>query len=225
MERLGYARWFAQGGDIGAAVTEQMAALSATTPTGLAGIHLNMAMFSPTAEEQEQATPEEQEMLAEAGYYWRELSGYAQEQSTRPQTIGYSLADSPVGLAAWLYAMFQDVGGARGDAETVFTLDEMLDDIMLYWLPNTGASAARIYWEMTQSRWSPPASIESPPITLPTGITIMPSEYVRKSRRWAERRYTDLVHFNQAAHGGHFAALEQPDLLVEEIRTTFRGLH
>ena len=223
MQRLSYTRWYAQGGDIGAAITEQMAAISTTTETGLAGVHVNMAMFSPTEDEQDNATEDEQEMLADAGYYQQQLAGYATMQATRPQTIGYSLVDSPVGLASWIYAMFQDVGGARGDAETVFSLDVMLDDIMLYWLPGTGASAARMYWEMARSRWCPPASIDSP-LTVPTGITIMPGEYVRKSRRWAERRYTDLVHFNEVAAGGHFAVLEQPDLLVEEIRTTFRGV-
>lgn len=226
MHRLGHDRWFAQGGDIGAAVTEQMAALTAdpaTAPTGLAGMHLNMAMFTPTPEEQAQATPEEQVMLAEAGYYWQHLSGYAQVQSTRPQTIGYSLTDSPVGLAAWLYAMFQDVGGARGDAEAAFSLDHMIDDVMLYWLPATGASAARMYWEMTQEQWSPPATVEAP-VALPTGISIMPGEYVRKSERWVRRRYTDLRLFSEVARGGHFAALEQPELLVEDIRATFRTL-
>ena len=227
MHRLGYDRWFAQGGDIGAAVTEQMAAITAdpasSTPTGLAGMHLNMAMFTPTPEEQAQATPEEQQMLAEAGYYWQHLSGYAQVQSTRPQTIGYSLTDSPVGLAAWLYAMFQDVGGARGDAEAVFSLDEVLDDVMLYWLPGTGASAARMYWEMAREQWSPPATVETP-VTLPTGLSIMPGEYVRTSRRWAGRRYTDLRLFSEVARGGHFALLEQPEPLVEDVRATVRGL-
>ncbi|SDQ37134.1 epoxide hydrolase family protein [Quadrisphaera sp. DSM 44207] len=229
MHRLGHARWGAQGGDLGAGITEEMAAITtagdaaATTPTGLVGIHLNTAMSSPTPEEVAQATAEEAVMLQEAAYYWQELSGYAKVQSTRPQTIGYSLADFPAGLAAWLYAMFQDVGGSRGNAEAAFDVDEMIDDIMLYWLPNTGASAARMYWEMTRARWSPAARVEAP-VAVPTGITVMPGEYVRTSRRWAERRYSDLVHFDQLPAGGHLAALEQPDALVEEVRTTFRGL-
>lgn len=223
MNRLGYDRFVAQGGDIGAGVTEEMAALTASTPTGLAAIHLNMAMFSPTAEEMAEATPAEQQMLAEAGYYWEVLSGYAKEMSTRPQTIGYSLSDSPVGLASWIYAMFQDVSGSRGDAEAVFTLDEMIDGIMLYWLTGTATSSARMYWEMTQSGWSPPATHTSP-LAVPTGITIMPGEYVRKSRRWVERRYAHLLHFGEPAAGGHFAVLEQPGLLVDEIRRTFHSL-
>ncbi|TWH74848.1 microsomal epoxide hydrolase [Modestobacter roseus] len=222
MARLGYDRFVAQGGDLGAGVTEEMAALTATTPTGLAGMHLNMAMFWPTPQEMAEATPEEQQMLTEARYYDEVLSGYAKQMSTRPQTIGYALSDSPVGLAAWIYAMFQDVGGARGDAEAVFDVDEMIDDVMLYWLTGTAASSARMYWELAQGQWGPPAG--AAPIDLPTGITIMPGEYVRKSRRWVERRYTDLLHFDQVAAGGHFAALEQPELLVEEIRTTFRRL-
>jgi microsomal epoxide hydrolase len=175
----------------------------------------------PTEQEMAEASPEEQQMLAEARYYGEVLSGYAKQMSTRPQTIGYSLADSPAGLAAWIYAMFQDVSASRGDAEAVFSLDEILDDVMLYWLPNAGASAARVYWEMAQGRWSPPADVDSP-ITVPVGITIMPREYVRKPRRWAERRYTDLVHFEEIAAGGHFAVLEQPAALTEQIRAAFR---
>ncbi|WAP50781.1 hypothetical protein OL239_12280 [Arthrobacter sp. ATA002] len=104
-------------------------------------------------------------MLQESGYYWQVLSAYSQEMSTRPQTIGYSLTDSPVGLASWIYAMFQDVGGSHGehgDAEKLFTLDEMIDDIMLYWLPNTAASAARLYWETNKSGWAAPGTIEEP---------------------------------------------------------------
>lgn len=225
MRRLGYDRWVAQGGDLGACVTEEMAAITAEgTETGMVGMHLNMAMFSPTAQEQAEATAEEQKMIDEAQHYQQQLAAYAAVQATRPQTIGYSLADSPVGLASWIYAMFQDVGGTtHGDAESVFTLNEMLDDITLYWLSNTGASSARMYWEMAHSRWSPPSSLDTP-MTLPTGITIMPGEYVRKPRRWAERRYTNLVHFNQVTAGGHFALLEQPNLLIDEIRTTFHDL-
>jgi pimeloyl-ACP methyl ester carboxylesterase len=226
MERLGYTSWFAQGGDLGATVTVELAALQAADDIGLAGIHLNMVLFQPTDEEVRNASPEEQTMLQEGGYYWQTLSAYSQEMSTRPQTIGYSLTDSPVGLASWIYAMFQDVGGSHdehGDAEKLFTLDEMIDDIMLYWLPNTAASAARMFWEATRTGWASPGTLEAP-LTLPVGLSIMPGEYVRRSRRWAERRYTNLVHFSEVARGGHFALLEQPELLVADIRATFRGL-
>jgi pimeloyl-ACP methyl ester carboxylesterase len=224
MDRLGYTRWFAQGGDLGASVTAELAALQAAENIGLAGIHLNMALFMPTDDEARNASAEEQVMLQESGYYWQVLSAYSQEMSTRPQTIGYSLTDSPVGLASWIYAMFQDVGGSHdqhGDAEKIFTLDEMIDDIMLYWLPNSAASAARMYWETSRVGWASPGTIEHP-LTLPVGLSVMPGEYVRRSRRWAEKRYTNLIHFNEVARGGHFALLEQPELLVADIRATFR---
>lgn len=224
MRRLGYTTWFAQGGDLGAVVTAELAALQREKNIGLAGIHLNMATFMPTDEEMSEADDDEREMMQQTGYYWQMLSGYSAEMSTRPQTIGYSLSDSPVGLASWIYAMFQDVGGSHnehGDAEKLFSLDEMLDDIMLYWIPNAAASAARMYWEMNQVQWAAPGTIEAP-LTVPVGLSIMPGEYVRRSRRWAERRYTNLVLFNEVVTGGHFALLEQPELLVTDIRSTFR---
>jgi len=217
MDRLGYQRWGAQGGDLGCAVTDEIARLK---PAGFIGSHLNFAMFGPTPEEIQDATPEERAALADAKDFWDNLSGYAKEQQTRPQTIGYSLADSPVGLAAWIYAMFQDTCGTPGNAEGSFTLDEMLDDIMLYWLPNSAASAARLYWEMNQTGWSSPASIEHP-IETPVGFTMPPKEAVRRSRRQLERRYADVIFFNEPADGGHFFALEQPDILVEDVRATF----
>ncbi|MET1075433.1 MAG: epoxide hydrolase family protein [Umezawaea sp.] len=218
MDRLGYDRWGAQGGDLGAGVTD---AIARKAPAGLVGMHLNFAMFFPTPEERAEATPDEQAMLDSADYFWETLSGYAKEQSTRPQTIGYSLADSPVGLAAWIYAMFQDTCGTPGDAEASFTHDELLDDIMLYWLPNAGTSSARTYWEMARARTAgPPPS----PIALPTGFSTAPEEHVRKSWRWIERRYSNLVHFGELDKGGHFLALEQPDLFTAEVRSTFAAL-
>ncbi|WP_030438272.1 epoxide hydrolase family protein [Actinoplanes subtropicus] len=220
MERLGYQRWGAQGGDLGCAVTDEMAR---RTPAGLIGMHLNFAMFGPAPDEIADATEQERAMLASAKYFWDTLSGYAKEQGTRPQTIGYSLADSPVGQAAWVYAMLQDTCGTPGNAEASFTLDEMLDDIMLYWLPNSGASTARMYWEMTQSGWSAPATIDAP-TTLPTGFTMSPKEHVRKSRRWLQRRYSNVIHFNELPAGGHFTALEQPEGFVADVRATFAQL-
>lgn len=219
MHRLGYTRWGAQGGDWGAAVTTTLGHLA---PPGLIGIHLNMVMFQPSDEERAEATPGEQKMLDAAKRYDQQYSGYYKLQNTRPQSVGFSLADSPVGLAAWIYALFQDVSDSGGEPESVFTLDEMLDDIMLYWLPNTGASSARLYWEGMQEMKSggvPPASMQ-----LPTGISMFPGEQVRLSRRWADRRFANLVHFNELDRGGHFAALEQPALFVDEVRTTFRSL-
>jgi pimeloyl-ACP methyl ester carboxylesterase len=220
MDRLGYAEYFAEGGDLGAGVTDEMAV---RRPAGLKGIHLTFAMFFPTPEERQEASPEEQRMLAGADYFWNVLSGYAKEQSTRPQTIGYSLADSPVGLAAWIYAMFQDTVGTPGDAEGSLRVDEILDDIMMYWLPNTGASAARMYWEMTQAKWSSPATIDRP-ITVPAAVSMSPMEHVRKSERWTARRYPNLVQFTELAEGGHFTAWEQPEPFVQDVRAAFRKM-
>jgi microsomal epoxide hydrolase len=220
MSRLGYDRWGIQGGDLGAAVTDEIALLA---PAGLVGMHSNFAMFMPTSDEMKAATPDEQAMLKAAGNFWENLSGYAKIQGTRPQTIGYALADSPVAQASWIYAMFQDTCGTPGDAEATFTLDEMLDDIMIYWLTNSGASSARLYWEMTQTKWSSAARIERP-IAVPAGFSMLKCEAVRKSRRWIERRYTDLRFFADHAEGGHFAALEQPKSMIDDIRATFAGL-
>jgi microsomal epoxide hydrolase len=186
-------------------------------------MHSNFAMFMPTPDEMKAATPDEQEMLKGAGNFWENLSGYAKVQGTRPQTIGYALADSPVAQAAWIYAMFQDTCGTPGNAEASFTLDEMLDDIMLYWLTNNGASSARLYWEMVQTKWSSAAKIERP-ITVPAGFSMFKFEAVRKSRRWIERRYTNLRFFADHSEGGHFAALEQPTPMIADIRATFDGL-
>jgi len=219
MQRLGYEHWAAQGGDWGAAVT---AALGYMAPPGLTGIHLNMVMFQPTEQERAEATPHEQKMLDDAQRYDQQFSGYFKLQATRPQSIGFSLADSPVGLAAWIYALFQDVSDSGGNVESVFALDAILDDIMLYWLPNTGASAARLYWEAMQAMRQ--GGMPGAPMATPAGISMFPGEQLRLSQRWAERRFANLVHFNELDRGGHFAALEQPALFVDEVRQTFRAL-
>ena len=217
MRRLGYERWGAQGGDWGSAVT---AAIGHKAPSGCAGIHLNFVMYQATPEEMAAATPYEQAMLDSVSYYQDVLSGDAKLQATRPETIGDSLADSPVGQASWIYAMFQDVSDSGGDAESVFTRDEMLDDIMLYWLPNAGAASARLYWEGRTSMSRPPPE----PMRTPAAISMFPKELVRISRRWAETRFSNLVPFNELEKGGHFAALEQPALFAEEVRAGFRKL-
>jgi pimeloyl-ACP methyl ester carboxylesterase len=219
MQRLGYERWGAQGGDWGAGITTTLGYIA---PPGLVGIHLNMVMFQLTDHERAEATPEEQKMLDGAKRYDQLFSGYYKLQNTRPQSIGFSLADSPVGLAAWIYALFQDVSDSGSNPESVFSADEMLDDIMLYWLPNTGASSVRLYWEGMQEMMKggmPPA-----PMPTPVGISMFPGEQIRISRRWAECRFVKLIHFNEPERGGHFAALEQPALFVDEVRSTFRQL-
>ncbi len=219
MGRLGYSRWGAQGGDWGAGVTT---VLGYKASPGLVGIHLNMAMFQPTDDERANATPEEQAMLDAARRYDEQFSGYYKLQNSRPQSIGFSLADSPAGLAAWIYALFQDVSDSGSNPESVFTADGMLDDIMLYWLPNTGASSARLYWEAMQAMKA--GGMPQMPMQTPAGISMFPGEQIRLSRRWAERRFAKLVHFNELERGGHFAAMEQPVAFADEVRATFQLL-
>jgi len=213
MERLGYERWAAQGGDWGSAVTTT---IGYKAPPGLACIHLNMVMFQPSEQECAEATPHERKMLADAQRYDQQFSGYFKLQATRPQSIGFSLADSPVGLAAWIYALFQDVSDSNGDVESVFAIDHIIDHIMLYWLSNSGASSARLYWEAMQAMQGD----KSPDMAMatPAAISMFPGEQLRLSKRWAERRFANLVHFNELAHGGHFAAMEQPAAFVDEVR-------
>lgn len=217
MARLGYTRWAAQGGDWGAAVTTTLGYMA---PPSLVGIHLNMVMFHPTEEERAAASPEERTMLDAARRYDEEFSGYFKVQATRPQSVGFALADSPVGLAAWIYALFQDVSDSGADPERVFELDDLIDDIMLYWLTNTGASSARLYWEAMQSMRQ--GGMPSAPMQTPAAISMFPGEQLRLSKHWAERRFGHLVHFNELDKGGHFAALEQPALFTDEVRAAFR---
>ena len=219
MSRLGYTRWGAQGGDWGSLVTE---VISRKAPPECVGVHFNFALVFPTPDEVSQATAQEQAMLASAKHYQDVLSGYAKEMATRPQTIGYSLSDSPTGLAAWIYAMFQDVSDSDGDPNTLFGMDDILDDIMLYWLPNSAASSARLYWEAAQASSSSPPP--SGPNTTPAGFSIFPKEVMRASRRWLDKRYTNVVHFNELDKGGHFAAMEQPAAFADEVRASFRSL-
>ncbi len=215
MQRLGYDRYVAQGGDWGAAVTNLMAARN---PPGLAAIHLNVVAVHPTEEERQSLTAAEQAMLDEFAAFIVQGAGYAAIQSTLPQTIGYALTDSAAGQAAWIYEKFIDHADCRGDPLSVFTHDELIDNIMLYWLSATGASAARLYWESYQSY------IDDAVITVPTGCSIFPREVFRASRHWAERKYPNIIHWNVLDRGGHFPALEQPDLLIGEIRACFRSI-
>jgi len=219
MRRLGYGeRWMAQGGDWGAAVTSALAHMRVP---GLAGIHLNMVMFHPTEQEIADATPEEQRMLDDAARYEKDYSGYMKLQCTRPQSVGFALADSPVGLASWLYALFQDVSDTDGQPERTMAPDRLIDDVMMYWLTNTGPSSARFYWEAARemARGMPTA-----PLPLPAGISMFPGEQMRLSERWAAARFADLRFFGEAERGGHFAAMENPAALVEHLRATFRTM-
>lgn len=216
MRRLGYGdRWAAQGGDWGATIVKT---LGAKAPAGCIGLHANTVRLTPTAEEIADASPAEQEMLATTRRYADELSGYAKEQSTQPQTIGYALSDTPAGQAAWIYEMFYDLTDNPGSPEGVLTPDEMLDNIMLYWLPNAGASSARLYWESFS------IINQVAPISIPIGFSVFPKDIALASRRWAERRFSNLVYWNEVERGGHFAALEQPELFVQEVRNSFRKI-
>jgi epoxide hydrolase len=212
MTRLGYRRYGAQGGDWGAGVT---AGLGIRHPDHVAGIHLNMVTVPPDPATMNDLTAQELGALDSMQYYRRWDSGYSKQQSTRPQTIGYGLVDSPAALCAWIVEKFWSWTDCDGDPATALSRDEMLDNIMLYWLPATGASSARLYWE---SFGKPLAD----PVQVPVGCSIFPKEIFRPSRRWAEPRFPDLRYWNELDKGGHFAAFEQPETFVTEVRAAFR---
>jgi pimeloyl-ACP methyl ester carboxylesterase len=212
MQRLGYERWVAQGGDWGAAVTT---AIGLIRPPGCAAIHVNMPLLFPTPEAAAGATPAELKSLASMQFYQEKDSGYSKQQATRPQSLGYGLVDSPAGQAAWIYEKMYAWTDNKGVPEDALSMDEMLDNIMLYWLPGTGASSARLYWESF-------ASFASIKLEAPVGVSIYPKEIFRPSRRWAERQMSNIIHWNELDRGGHFAAWEQPELYVGEVRECFR---
>lgn len=213
MQRLGYTPYFAQGGDWGAAVTGELARLK---PAGLAAVHMNIVAAFPKVFPKE-PNEEERGALALLDRYQKLENGYAIEQSTRPQTLGYGLADSPVGQAMWIYEKFWAWTDCDDDPESVLTRDEMLDDITLYWLTNSAASSARLYWE---SFGKLPRFVTD----LPTGFSRFPKEIFRAPRHWAAETFTNIVHWNDLERGGHFAALEQPEAFVREVRDCFRPL-
>jgi pimeloyl-ACP methyl ester carboxylesterase len=227
MNRLGYTRYVAQGGDVGAAVTDAMARRA---PEGLVGIHTNLlvpALAGPQAAESE----EEQAALEALTAFRNSGSGYLVEQSTRPQTIGYALLDSPVALAAWMldhdtdsyYKISQAFLGGRPSGN--LTRDHILDNITVYWLTGTGASAARAYWESGRAAAMATASGQAPSqVSIPVGFTVFPGEIFRAPRSWAQKAYPNLTYFSRADRGGHFAAWEEPQLFTEEIRAAFRTL-
>jgi pimeloyl-ACP methyl ester carboxylesterase len=214
MPRLGYRRYAAQGGDWGAMVTT---CIGVQDPQNCLGIHLNMPIAPPDPATLNDLTEKEKASIAGMQHYNDWDSGYSKQQSTRPQTVGYGLTDSPVGQAAWILEKFWSWTDCNGHPENVLTRDELLDNVMLYWLPATAASSARLYWE----------SFRSPvmdPISIPVGCSIYPKEIFRTSKRWAEKRFSKLIHFSELEKGGHFAAFEQPELFVREVRECFRKL-
>ena len=212
MARLGYTRYFAQGGDWGALVT---AAIGMQDTEHCAAIHMNMPIAPPDPANMENLTEREQSALAGMKHYQDWDSGYSKQQSTRPQTLGYGLADSPAGQMAWIIEKFWSWTDCDGHPENVLTRDELLDNVMMYWLTNSGASSGRIYWESF-------GKTNTNPISIPVGCSIFPKEIFRTSRRWAEKRFSNLIHFNDLDKGGHFAAMEQPASYLDEVRTTFR---
>ena len=225
MRRLGYTRYVAQGGDVGASVTD---AMGRQAPEGLAGIHTNLlapALGAPMPAESEQ----ERAAAAQLATFRASGFGYFLEQATRPQTIGYALLDSPLALAAWMLDHDTDAyykisrAFVDGQPSGGLTRDHILDNITVYWLTGTGASAARSYWESARAQAL--AAGQAPPqVTIPVGFTTFPDEIFRAPRSWVELAYPTLTYFHEADKGGHFAAWEQPGLFATEIRAAFRPL-
>ncbi len=213
MARLGYARYFAQGGDWGSAVTR---AIGVADTTHCAGIHVTLAMGSRPRIEGEPSA-EEQRALAGAKHYADWDSGYSKQQATRPQTLGYGLADSPAGQAAWILEKFWAWTDCDGHPENVLTRDELLDNVMLYWVNNSAASSARLYWESFGKGWGGRTGV-------PVGVAVYPKEIVTPVRAWMQPDYPDIRHFVTMPKGGHFAAFEQPVLFVDDVRAYFRTL-
>lgn len=214
MARLGYSRWVAQGGDWGSAVTT---AIAVQKVAGCAGIHLNMPIGRPEPEDLANPTPAELKALGALKHYQDWDSGYSTQQRTRPQTVGYGLVDSPVGLAGWIFEKMWAWTDNAGSPYDALSKDQILDNIMLYWLPANGASSARLYWESF-------GSFAPQPIELPVAVSAFPREILPTPRKWAERNYTDLIHWGDMDKGGHFAAWEQPEAFVSELRTAFGKL-
>ncbi len=216
MARLGYDRYMAQGGDWGSMVTNQ---IGMRDPEHCAAIHMNMPVVAPDPETMGDLTPLEQSALAGIQHYQEKDSGYSKQQSTRPQTLGYALVDSPSGQAAWVIEKFWSWMDCDGHPENVLSRDELLDNVMMYWLPGTAASSARLYWQSFGTTADALAVVECP-----TGCSIFPKEIFRSSKRWAEKRFTNLIHWNELDKGGHFAALEVPEVFVGEVRDCFRSM-
>ena len=227
MRRLGYTRYVAQGGDVGAGVTD---AMGRQAPEGLLGIHTNLlapALGAP----QPTDTDEERAAAGQLGEFTATGNGYFVEQATRPQTIGYALLDSPAALAAWMIDHDTDayykIASAFVDGKPSgnLTRDHVLDNITLYWLTGTGASAARSYWDCYGAAEAPTAAaLAAQPVTVPAGYTAFPGELFLAPRSWVEKAYPTLTYYNQAARGGHFAAWEEPELFATELRAAFAPL-
>lgn len=211
MLRLGYPHYFAQGGDWGAAVTT---AIALQDPQHCQGIHLNMPIVRPDPDTMDNLTEWEKDALAGLKHYRNWDSGYSKQQSTRPQSLGYGLVDSPAAQAAWIIEKFWSWTDCSGHPENVLSRNELIDNVMMYWLPGAGASSARLYWESFGK-----GGLD--PVAVPTGCSMFPKEIFRSSRRWAEKRFTNLVYWNEFDRGGHFAAFERPETFVQELTACF----
>jgi pimeloyl-ACP methyl ester carboxylesterase len=219
MTALGYERFGAHGGDWGAFVSTELARQA---PERTVGLHLTMPIASPLPDDRRAPDPAERRMLERRDTHLADGYGFGMIMNTRPQTLGYSLLDSPAGLAAWLGEKFDAYSDTRPEAGGGVSVAQQVDDIALYWLTRTGASSARWYWEAI--RWVPRSAEEenARPVTVPTACSLFPAEPWPTARRWAERRYRDLRSWHELDRGGHFPGLEQPSLLVAEIRAAFR---
>ncbi|MHA3021893.1 epoxide hydrolase family protein [Mycobacterium sp. BMJ-28] len=211
MGRLGYHRYGAQGGDWGAAVTTQIG----RNVGGCIGIHTNMPICRPTADSLKNPTEDDARALAASKHYQRWDAGYSKQQSTRPQTLGYGLVDSPVAQLAWIVEKFWAWTDCDGHPENVLTRDELLDNVMLYWITGSGASSARLYWESYAVFGADDQRVE-----LPTGVAAFPKEILRAPRSWCEAAY-NVTQWTAMPRGGHFAAFEQPELFVADVRKFF----
>ena len=211
MGRLGYTRWVAQGGDWGSAVTT---AIGVQKLPGCAGIHLNMPIGRPLPEDMADPSAGELKALTALKYYQDWDAGYSTQQRTRPQTVGYGLVDSPAGLAGWIFEKMWAWTDNQGSPYDALSRDQILDNLMLYWLPGTGASSARLYWESF-------GSFAPQQVHLPVAVSAFPKEILPTPRKWAERNFKQLVHWGDMEKGGHFAAWEQPEAFVREMQTAF----
>jgi pimeloyl-ACP methyl ester carboxylesterase len=229
MKRLGYQRYVSQGGDWGSVVADAMARQA---PKGLLGIHVNMPPTVPAdaAKAMSAGEPapaglsaEEKSAYDALSTFFKKNAGYGIMMVTRPQTVGYGLTDSPVGLAAWMYDKFAQWTYSGGDPEKSLTKDEMLDDITLYWVTNSAISSAQLYWENNNNNFNA-VDQKTAQIAIPVAVTVFPGEIYRAPRSWTERAYPSLSYFHEVNKGGHFAAWEEPQLFAQEMRAAFKSL-
>ncbi len=222
MVRLGYSSYGLQGGDWGAVVS---AALARRHPTSVLGLHVNFFVTWPEVDEETDLTDRERLALDDWASHLEWGRGYSTEQATRPQTLGYGLTDSPAGQCAWIVEKFWAWTDHDGDPTDAVSREQMLDIVTLYWLTASATSSARLYWETGRLR-RPDGSRQTwpEPLSVPSAVSIFPREISRPSRRWCERNFADLRFYEEAERGGHFAALEQPELFVDQVRRAFSSM-